>query len=69
MEPQQLVHGTPDGRGEEAVFESEGQGEVLLKPGDCVLQPPGIRHDLTACSDDMELVETTSPAEFGTEPA
>ena len=52
-----------------ARFDYEGQGEVLLKPGDCVLQPPGIRHELTACSEDMELVEITSPAEFGTEPA
>ena len=52
-----------------ARFDYEGQGEVLLKPGDCVLQPPGIRHELTACSDDMELVEITSPADFGTEPA
>ncbi len=52
-----------------ARFDYEGQGEVTLKPGDCVLQPPGIRHELTACSDDMELLEVTSPADFGTEPA
>lgn len=52
-----------------ARFDYEGQGEVLLNPGDCVLQPPGIRHELVACSDDMELVEITSPAEFGTDPA
>ena len=52
-----------------ARFDYEGEGEITLKPGDCVLQPPGIRHELTACSEDMELLEVTSPADFGTEPA
>lgn len=52
-----------------ARFHYEGQGEVLLEPGSCVLQPPGIRHDLLACSDDLELLEVTSPADFTTEAA
>ena len=50
-----------------ARFYYEGQGEVLLEAGSCVLQPPGIHHDLLACSDDLEILEVTSPADFGTE--
>ena len=37
-----------------------------LKPGDCVLQPAGIRHREIEHSDDMELIEIVSPADFGT---
>lgn len=48
------------------VFEYEGQGEVILRAGSCVLQPSGIRHREVRHSDDMELVEITSPAEFST---
>ena len=48
------------------VFEYEGQGEVTLREGSCVLQPPGIRHREVTHSDDLELVEITSPAEFAT---
>ena len=49
------------------VFEYEGQGEHVLREGSCVLQPPGIRHREVRHSDDMELIEITSPAQFGTE--
>lgn len=49
-----------------ARFFYEGQGEVLMEAGSCVLQPPGIHHDLLACSDDLEMLEVTSPADFGT---
>ncbi len=49
------------------VFEYEGTGEHVLRAGSCVLQPPGIRHRECRHSDDMELIEITSPAEFGTE--
>lgn len=49
------------------VFEYEGQGEHVLRAGGCVLQPPGIRHREVRHSDDMELIEITAPAEFGTE--
>jgi len=47
-------------------FEYEDIGEVLLQPGDCVYQPPRIRHRELAHSDDLELIEITSPAEFKT---
>ena len=47
-------------------FEYEDVGEVLLQPGDCVYQPPRIRHRELAHSDDLELIEITSPAEFKT---
>ncbi len=48
------------------VFEYEGQGEHILREGSCVLQPPGIRHREVTHSDDLELIEITSPAEFAT---
>ena len=48
-------------------FEYEGNGEHILRAGSCVLQPPGIRHREVAHSDDLELIEITSPAEFPTE--
>ncbi len=47
-------------------FHYEGQGDVRLEPGDTVLQPAGIRHELLGCSDDLELLEITSPADFAT---
>lgn len=47
-------------------FEYEDIGEVTLKPGDSVYQPPKIRHRELAHSDDLELVEITSPADFET---
>ena len=51
------------------VFEYEGQGEVILRKGSCVLQPPGIRHREVTHSDDLELIEIISPAEFETQNA
>ncbi len=48
-------------------FEYEGQGEVTFRPGSAALQPPGIRHREVRHSDDLELIEITSPAEFETE--
>ncbi|QIE47349.1 cupin domain-containing protein [Pseudohalocynthiibacter aestuariivivens] len=50
------------------VFEYEGEGEHTLRAGSCVLQPPGIRHREVRHSDDMELIEIISPAEFSTVP-
>ena len=47
-------------------FYYEGEGDITFRPGDTVLQPPEIRHDIIACSDDMELLEITSPADFVT---
>ena len=48
------------------VFEYEGVGEHVLREGSCVLQPPGIKHREVRHSDDMELVEIISPADFTT---
>lgn len=47
-------------------FEYEGEGMHRCVAGSCVLQPPGIRHREAGHSDDMELLEVTSPAEFET---
>jgi quercetin dioxygenase-like cupin family protein len=47
-------------------FEHEGYGEITLRPGSCVHQPPGIRHREIAHSDDAELIEITLPAAFET---
>lgn len=49
------------------VFEYEGQGEHVLRAGSCVLQPPGIVHREVRHSDDLELIEITSPADFTTQ--
>ena len=46
-------------------FEYEGQGVKVLKPGDCVLQPAGIKHREIEHSADLELIEIVSPADFG----
>ena len=50
-------------------FEYAGEGEFVFGPGDCVLQPPGIRHELKSCSDDLELLEITAPEDFETHEA
>ena len=47
-------------------FEYEGTGEVLLKAGSSVYQPPGIRHREIEHSADLELLEITAPAMFET---
>lgn len=51
------------------VFEYEGEGEHTLRAGSCVLQPPGIRHREVRHSDDLELLEIVSPADFTTHDA
>jgi len=41
----------------------EDQGEPFwMQAGDCVLQPPTIRHRVLESADDLEVVEVTSPA-------
>jgi quercetin dioxygenase-like cupin family protein len=47
-------------------FTYEGHGEHTFGPGDCCLQPPGIVHNELDCSDDLELLEITSPGDFET---
>lgn len=45
----------------------EDQGEPLtMHPGDCVLQPPGIRHQVLEASAGLEVVEIGTPAEHFT---
>ncbi|NJO33262.1 MAG: cupin domain-containing protein [Rhodospirillales bacterium] len=50
-----------------ATFEYEGQGEHTIKKGDAILQTPMIRHREIACSEDFEVLEIVSPANFETE--
>jgi len=47
------------------VYEDQGPPFVMVA-GDCVLQPPHIRHRVLECSDNMEVVEVSSPAEHET---
>lgn len=47
-------------------FTYEGHGEHTFGPGDCCLQPPGIVHNELDCSDDLELLEITSPGDYAT---
>ena len=47
-------------------FHYEGVGEVTLKAGSCVYQPPGIKHTELEHSDDLELIEIVMPADFRT---
>ena len=47
-------------------FEYEEEGEIILREGSSVLQPPGIKHREVSHSDDLELLEICSPAEFET---
>jgi quercetin dioxygenase-like cupin family protein len=47
------------------VYEDQGE-PFLFESGDCVLQPPGIRHRVLECSDGFEVVELSSPAEHPT---
>ncbi|MDQ4037878.1 MAG: AraC family ligand binding domain-containing protein [Actinomycetota bacterium] len=47
------------------VYEDQGPAFVL-QPGDCVLQPPGIRHRVLESSAGLEVVEIGCPAEHET---
>jgi len=49
-----------------ARFEYEGQGVHTMKAGDCVMQPPMIKHREIEHSADLELIEVVSPADFKT---
>lgn len=43
------------------VYEDQGE-PFLLRAGDCVLQPPGIRHRVLEASPGLEVIEIGSPA-------
>jgi len=47
------------------VYESQGE-PFWLRPGDCVLQPPEIRHRVLDAEAGSEVIELTSPAEHET---
>lgn len=47
-------------------FEYEDAGIVRLEAGSSVFQPPLVRHREIRHSDDIEILEITSPAEFVT---
>ena len=49
-----------------ASFEYEGAGVRTLRAGDCVNQVPLLKHREIECSDDLELLEIVSPANFET---
>ena len=51
----------------EVTFWYEGRGEETLKAGSVHLLPPGIEHSVVGWSDDIEMVEITSPADYDTE--
>ena len=45
----------------------EGQGApFVMRAGDCVLQPPGIKHRVLESSEGLEVVEVACPAEHET---
>jgi mannose-6-phosphate isomerase-like protein (cupin superfamily) len=47
------------------VYEDQGP-PFVLRAGDCVLQPPRIRHRVLESSEGLEVIEVTSPAEHET---
>ncbi|MEO7336961.1 MAG: cupin domain-containing protein [Caldimonas sp.] len=52
-----------------AVLEYEGLGRQVLKAGDMVFQPRGVRHDVVEVSEDYQHLEIDMPAAFETTPA
>ncbi len=47
-------------------FEYADIGQVRLEAGSSVYQPPGVAHREVGHSDDLEMLEVTSPAAFAT---
>ncbi len=47
------------------VYEDRGE-PFVMQPGDCVLQPPGIRHRVLECAAGLEVIELSSPARHET---
>ena len=44
----------------------EGRGEVTLRRGDCCVTPGGVPHEVRGWSDDHQVLEITSPADYET---
>ena len=49
-----------------ATFDYEGQGMHTVHKGDAILQPPPTKHREIACSENFEVLEIVSPADFET---
>ena len=49
-----------------ATFEYEGEGVRTIRKGDCINQRPMVKHREIAYSDDFEVLEIVSPADFRT---
>ena len=49
-----------------AEFEYEGRGVRRIEKGDALLQPPLLKHREIVCSEDFEVLEIVSPADFET---
>ena len=47
------------------VYQDQGK-PFVMRAGDCILQPPGIRHRVLECSAGLEVVEISCPAEHET---
>ena len=47
-------------------FHYVGHGEHTLKAGDCHVIPPGLSHSVTGWSEDVEVLELTSPGQYKT---
>lgn len=47
------------------VYEDQGP-PFVMREGDCVLQPPGIRHRVLEASQGLEVIEVSAPAEHET---
>jgi quercetin dioxygenase-like cupin family protein len=47
-------------------FSYVGHGEHTLKAGSCHMIPPGLSHSVEAWSDDLEMIEITSPGKYKT---
>ncbi len=44
------------------VYEDQGE-PIIMRPGDCVIQPPEIRHRVLESGDDLQVLEIGVPAE------
>jgi quercetin dioxygenase-like cupin family protein len=47
-------------------FHYVGHGEHTLNAGDCHVIPPGLSHSVTGWSEDVEILELTSPGNYKT---